>query len=535
MYQIRIMSDINRPIRELILLTLAVKVKCQGDDDITSCLDAFSASGVQALQWKKFLGKKVKVTANDLKPEAVAGINENCQLNGCDFQDYPETIQSEAVIETSCKNANLLLHERSFQCIHLDPFGSSVNFLDAAFSNLPKDGILSVTSTDVSAFLGKCPQVTMRHYNGHVIKCEYQPELACRLILASLARAAARCHKGLEVLFAFAKEHFILTAVRVRRGYKKADESLSQVRRLLHCNLCEERTFLKESLLAEDNLYKNLDCSCYKAHPGKTASLLGPVWSGSIFSQVFVDDMKTFSAEIPGISQEVRSILEKMSEESRIGNQSSCNPDTDGKLQTLGKRKIDLDGENDRKTRKQDSETADGGSTIPSADQKLEEKITEGGSRGNAKDGKEERNNVWKPERTNITVTENISGTSVIGRGVMAETYSCSDKEKIKVADTLTGVENKKPSVNKLKEEAKEKRDDNSKNDSSAQAMHTPFYFTVVKHCPNKGKWPRMKTVLDILKAKGHQAALTIFHHHGVRTTASLQQYMQALQECSDS
>lgn len=71
---------------------------------------------------------------------------------------------------------------------HLDPFGSSVNFLDAAFSNLPKDGILSVTSTDVSAFLGKCPQVTMRHYNGHVIKCEYQPELACRLILASLAR-----------------------------------------------------------------------------------------------------------------------------------------------------------------------------------------------------------------------------------------------------------------------------------------------------------------------------------------------------------
>lgn len=70
---------------------------------------------MQALQWKKFLGKKVKVTANDLKPEAVAGINENCQLNGCDFQDYPETIQSEAVIETSCKNANLLLHERSFQ------------------------------------------------------------------------------------------------------------------------------------------------------------------------------------------------------------------------------------------------------------------------------------------------------------------------------------------------------------------------------------------------------------------------------------
>lgn len=58
-------------------------------------------------------------------------------------------------------------------------------------------------------------------------------------------RAAARCNKGVEVLLAVALEHFVLVVVRVLRGPTQADESTKKLRRLVHCQWCEERVFLK--------------------------------------------------------------------------------------------------------------------------------------------------------------------------------------------------------------------------------------------------------------------------------------------------
>lgn len=61
----------------------------------------------------------------------------------------------------------------------------------------------------------------------------------------SPCRAAARCNKGVEVLLAVALEHFVLVVVRVLRGPTQADEATKKLRRLVHCQWCEERLFLK--------------------------------------------------------------------------------------------------------------------------------------------------------------------------------------------------------------------------------------------------------------------------------------------------
>lgn len=63
--------------------------------------------------------------------------------------------------------------------------------------------------------------------------------------LAFCCRAAARCNKGIEVLLAVALEHFVLVVVRVLRGPTQADESVKKLRKLVHCQWCEERVFLK--------------------------------------------------------------------------------------------------------------------------------------------------------------------------------------------------------------------------------------------------------------------------------------------------
>lgn len=64
-------------------------------------------------------------------------------------------------------------------------------------------------------------------------------------------RAAARCNKGIEVLFAVALEHFVLVVVRVLRGPTSADETAKKIQYLIHCQWCEERIFQKDGNMVE--------------------------------------------------------------------------------------------------------------------------------------------------------------------------------------------------------------------------------------------------------------------------------------------
>lgn len=71
---------------------------------------------------------------------------------------------------------------------HLDPFGTAVNYLDAAFRNVRNLGIVSVTSTDISSLYAKSLNVTLRHYACTIVRTEYYRELAARVVTATVAR-----------------------------------------------------------------------------------------------------------------------------------------------------------------------------------------------------------------------------------------------------------------------------------------------------------------------------------------------------------
>ncbi|XP_066443797.1 TRMT1-like protein isoform X2 [Eleutherodactylus coqui] len=265
------------------------------------CLDAFSSTGIMGLQWAKHLENAVNVTLNDISDHSVAVIKENCRLNKLravtKSDEMPEaeceTLDEDLVgtIEVTQMDANVLMHMRSYDFIHLDPFGTSVNYLDAAFRNVRNLGIVSVTSTDTSSLYAKTVHVAKRHYGCNIIRTEYYRELAARVVLSAIARAAARCNKGIEVLLSVALEHFVLVIVRVLRGPSLADESTKLLNNLIHCHWCEERIFQKEGNMIEENPYKQLPCDCYKSMPGRSAVMLGPVWSGPLFNAVFLRSM----------------------------------------------------------------------------------------------------------------------------------------------------------------------------------------------------------------------------------------------------
>ncbi|XP_047230597.1 TRMT1-like protein isoform X2 [Girardinichthys multiradiatus] len=282
--------------RQLVFCSIAVLAE---ERNPLECLDAFGATGIMGLQWAKHLRNSVRVAITDISDICVKMIKENCELNnirvdgGSRGPRAPEKAGSEAettpiaTLEVAKMDANVIMHLRSFDYIHLDPFGTAVNYLDAAFRNVRNLGIISVTSTDTSSLYAKSPNVTLRHYGCHIVRTEYYKELAARMVVASVARAAARCNKGIEVLLAVALEHFVLVVVRVLRGPSQADESAKKLRKLAHCQWCEERVFLKLGNMVDDTL----PCNCHGSLPGKTAVQLGPLWSGPLFNTGFLRRM----------------------------------------------------------------------------------------------------------------------------------------------------------------------------------------------------------------------------------------------------
>ncbi|XP_034035248.1 TRMT1-like protein [Thalassophryne amazonica] len=282
--------------RQLVFCSLAVLAD---ERSPLECLDAFGATGIMGLQWAKHLRNAVRVTITDINEACVKMIRENCQLNhiqvdrgSWDPDGAAQEVQGVpiATVEVTKMDANVIMHLRSFDYIHLDPFGTSVNYLDAAFRNVRNLGIVSVTSTDTGSLYAKSPNVTLRHYGCHIVRTEYYKELAARMVVATIARAAARCNKGIEVLMAVALEHFVLVVVRVLRGPSQADEAAKRLQRLLHCQWCEERVFLSHGHMV-DVLTDKLPCNCHGSLPGKTAVQLGPLWSGPLFNTGFLRRM----------------------------------------------------------------------------------------------------------------------------------------------------------------------------------------------------------------------------------------------------
>ncbi|KAM4642755.1 TRMT1-like protein isoform 2-T2 [Discoglossus pictus] len=309
--------------RQLIFCALAVLAE---ERKQVECLDAFGSTehfpslGIMGLQWAKHLGNSVKVTINDFNDSSVAMIRENCLLNKMkvlskkEEEDEEETEEGEdhvGTIEVTQFDANVLMHLRPFDFIHLDPFGTSVNFLDAAFRNVRNMGIVSVTSTDTGSLYAKNLNVAKRHYGCSIVRTEYFRELAARIVLGSVARAAARCNKGIEVLLAVALEHFVLVVVRVLRGPTQADESAKKVNPLIHCTWCEERIFQKEGNMLDENPYKQLPCDCHQSMPGKSAIVLGPMWSGSLYNTGFIRRMMFEAVEhgIDDIQQLLKTLI----------------------------------------------------------------------------------------------------------------------------------------------------------------------------------------------------------------------------------
>jgi tRNA (guanine26-N2/guanine27-N2)-dimethyltransferase len=206
-------------------------------------LDALCATGVRVRRWRNEIPvqhqHRLRVSANDLDRFALDWLKHSHASfppsvsvdHALEDDRYERDLNGEMdngifVMQT---DARIALLESAYQWIDLDPFGSPVNFLDAAVQGLSRVGFLEVTATDTAALTGSSPGSQQRRYGAKGIVDSYAHDDAVRVLLGLVATTAARHDRAIEPVLALFDGHHVRISVKVRRSREGASTVLEQI------------------------------------------------------------------------------------------------------------------------------------------------------------------------------------------------------------------------------------------------------------------------------------------------------------------
>lgn len=195
--------------RDLSVLVLA-QIRRQAARDITVC-DAMASLGARGLRFANEV-EGVQVLLNDANPDAIMLARQNAERIGLRNVDF------------RLGRLESLLADDRWDWVDIDPFGTPAPYLDLAVDSVKDGGILAVTATDKAALSGVYPDVCLRRYNARPLRAPILEELATRILLGAIARAAGRRDRSIECLLAHSTEHYVRVYARVLDGARAADE-----------------------------------------------------------------------------------------------------------------------------------------------------------------------------------------------------------------------------------------------------------------------------------------------------------------------
>lgn len=245
-------------------------------------LDAMGATGARGLRVANECG--IGVTICDKDRGSVELIKQNRDRCCSDVE----------VVEC---DANVLMHQRRFDAIDIDPFGSPAPFINSAATSAKK--YLFLTATDTAPLCGAHLKAGIRRYFSKPLNNEYHSETGLRVLLGYAARECAKYDRGIEPLFSYAREHFVRVHLKVTGGAGRADKALANLGYIHHCNKCGFRTE-QRGILAETQY-------CSECRVRLTPS--GPVWLGPVSSPELIDDMLE---KLPGAELDNENKIEKL-------------------------------------------------------------------------------------------------------------------------------------------------------------------------------------------------------------------------------
>ncbi len=152
------------------------------------------------------------------------------------FRSFVLTEQNDDAFEALARNARehpgaIAVHgdgrsppgTAAFDYVDVDPYGSPVPFVPAAFAAVRPGGVLAVTATDMMVLAGAQPAATLRKYGAVPIRGRLGPESGLRILLMFLAREARSRGGSIRPLLCYVREHYVRAYVEVSPSSVAAD------------------------------------------------------------------------------------------------------------------------------------------------------------------------------------------------------------------------------------------------------------------------------------------------------------------------
>ncbi|CAG7846119.1 tRNA (guanine(26)-N(2))-dimethyltransferase; AltName: Full=tRNA 2,2-dimethylguanosine-26 methyltransferase; AltName: Full=tRNA(guanine-26,N(2)-N(2)) methyltransferase; AltName: Full=tRNA(m(2,2)G26)dimethyltransferase [Serendipita indica DSM 11827] len=264
-------------------------------------LEALSATGLRSIRYAKEIPQVKYVLANDLSEAACEAMRRNVQINNLGPTDGDASTQSPAKVRINEGDACALMYSHRqpksrVDVVDLDPYGTAAPFIDSAVQCIRDDGLLCVTCTDLAVLAsGNFPEKCYANYGGVPVRGEYCHESSLRLVLSSIATAAARYGRFITPLLSLSIDFYVRLFIRIKTSPIEVKRLSSQVATYYICTSCQayyeqplgrivEEPGRKAS--SELNLF-------YKTHVAPTAPqrcpecdsalhMAGPMWSAPI-------------------------------------------------------------------------------------------------------------------------------------------------------------------------------------------------------------------------------------------------------------
>jgi tRNA (guanine26-N2/guanine27-N2)-dimethyltransferase len=180
-------------------------------------LDGLGATGIRGVRLANEVHGNINVTINDLEKEAFLLIKRNIEMNRLKNAN-------------ACnKNLNVLLSERKYHYIDIDPFGSPVPFIDSAMRSIYNNGVIACTATDTATLCGVYPEVCKRRYGAVPSHSLLMHEIGLRILVGFICREAAKYDKGIQPLLCYSSNYYFRTYIRVKKGKRFANESVEKI------------------------------------------------------------------------------------------------------------------------------------------------------------------------------------------------------------------------------------------------------------------------------------------------------------------
>lgn len=278
-------------------------------------LEALSATGLRAIRYGHEVPQVSRVVANDLLAEAVSSITRSATYNG--LQEKVIGHQGDAI-----KYMGSLSDGEKFHVVDLDPYGTATPFLDSAVQLVRDNGLLMVTCTDAGVLAGVgYPEKCFSLYGGNnfgntSMGLELNHEAGLRLMLGTIASAAARYKKAIEPVLSLSIDYYFRVFVRVTTSPLKVKQLAANTMLTYHCVGCGHQV---DQRLGRMN-GTNHQTPRVSGLPGEKCNycdrvfhLAGPMWGGQLHCPDFIDQVlainRDASSEVYGTRERIKGML----------------------------------------------------------------------------------------------------------------------------------------------------------------------------------------------------------------------------------